>query len=185
MEKSQVMLESRGVTLIELIVVVFIISVLLLVGTPIMTKWLANYRVKNFAYGFASGFSYARDVSRRDGERVVVAVINSNSSPQNWTGSSDIGPICYLIFEDKNKDMQYQAGERIVGYGKCKGISVVKNNIGKACMGGSGRCLVLFPVGFPLIGATKNEVMFESVNYPQIKYSVILGASTGSAGVVR
>jgi len=176
-------MSKKGFSLIELIVVVSIISTLALIGIPQLNKWRARYRVKNFSYSLASDISYARTISKKDGKRVVVAIVNSGLNPQNWTGNNSVDPVIYLIFEDFNNNQKYDSGEKIIAYGNGKGISIIDNTISKSCMNGTGKCIIFFPVGPPLIGENQLTVKVGSVSYSDIEYKVVLQGITGVAGV--
>ena len=172
-------MSKKGFSLIELIVVISIISILALIGIPQLNKWRARYRVKNFSYSLASNISYARTVSKKDGKRVVVAIVNSGSNPQNWTSNSSIDPVIYLIFEDFNNNQKYDSGEKIIAYGNGKGISIIDNTIPNSCMGGSSKCVLFFPVGPPLLGVASLIIKVGSASYGNIEYDVNLQGVTG------
>lgn len=172
-------MSKKGFSLTELIVVISIISILALIGIPQLNKWRARYRVKNFSYSLAGDISYARTVSRKDGKRVVVTIVNSGLNPQNWTGNNSVDPVIYLIFEDSNNNQKYDSGEKIVAYGSGKGISIVGNTISKSCMDGTGKCIIFFPVGPPLIGENPLTIKVGSASYNDIEYKIVLQGITG------
>jgi len=175
----------RAFSLTELLVVIAIIAVLAF-GFPNFIRWVESAAVKGFANEFASALSYARDYARSHSVRVVVAVVDASAAlPQNWTGDPDADPVLYLVFADANKNGEFDAGDQLVTYGKSDRIKVVKNELVYPCFGGTGRCVVFYPVGPPKIGAVNRSIEFQSTRVGDVVYGVKVMSITGIAQVYR
>ena len=178
---------ERGVSLIELLVVISIISILAGIGYPNLIKWKYIYKLKNFVYGLSSEIGYARDYSRKNGVRVIVAIVN-NTSPQNWTGNSSIDPVLYIIFADKNRNKKYDRNnDTLLSFGKSNDIEVkeISRNLGKKCFSRKGKCITFYPVGPPSIGAVPGHVEFGSKRYSDVSYELTFRSITGITEVKR
>ncbi len=170
-------------SLIELLVVIAVIIILSFVSFPYFGRWLENQRLKGFVYELSTNIGYARDYSRRNGERVIVAIVED--SPQNWTGNSELDPVLYLIFVDKNKNVKYDDGDVILSYGKSSLFKVIKNTLKKKCFSDTGKCIIFLPVGPPKLGAVPCEVKFQSSKYDDIIYGIKFRGITGITEVIR
>jgi type IV fimbrial biogenesis protein FimT len=67
----------RGVTLVELIVVIFLISMLLLATVPSVADWIRNVRVRATAESIASGLNRARTEAIKQNKVVTFWLVNS------------------------------------------------------------------------------------------------------------
>ena len=67
---------SRGVTLIELMIGLAIFALLLGLGLPSLTAWLANSRVRTAAEGLQAGLAIARSEAMRRNQNVEFLVTN-------------------------------------------------------------------------------------------------------------
>jgi prepilin-type N-terminal cleavage/methylation domain-containing protein len=96
---------EKGVTMIELAVVLAIIGIMALFMTPGLGEWVQNYRIKQAARNMASDFQFAK----------MKAV--SISGLQYCTVTFDITVngvrYDYLIYSDNNQNLEYDAGEEI------------------------------------------------------------------------
>jgi Tfp pilus assembly protein FimT len=176
---------KSGFSLIELIVVVGIIITLSIFASPPLIQWLNRNKIKNFAYDLSKDINYARNISIKDGKRVVVAIVKSNSQPKNWTGQSDIDPVYYLVYEDNNSNANFDDGDKIIAYSRnAANINISSNNINKTCMNNEGKCIVFFPVGLPLMGGIVSpSIKIKGKNYENIEYDVKLMGVTGMSEV--
>lgn len=66
-----------GVTLVELIVVMFLISMLLLATVPSVAEWIRNVRVRSTAESIASGMNRARTEAIKQNKVVTFWLVNS------------------------------------------------------------------------------------------------------------
>jgi len=174
---------KRAFSLVELLVVITIILILLFLSFPGLLRWKERFFVKNFCYELSAKIGNSRDYARRFGERVILAVTKDEA--KDWTGNSDLDPVVYLIFVDKNKNGAFDTEDEILFTGSTKRIRVLENEVGYNCFGGQGRCIVFFPVGIPKIGAISKSIVFSSAYDPTISYAVRFRSITGISEVVR
>ena len=177
---------KNGFTLLELVVVLAIMVVLTAIAIPPLSMWVARNKVKNFAYDLSKNINYARNLSKKDGKRLIVVIVKANLQPQSWTGNSSIDPVYYFIYEDNNNNMIYDKGiDRIIAYStNTNGIYISRDSVNKVCMNSAGRCIVFFPVGLPLIGASSfSTIAINSKGYNGIEYDVNLMGITGVSEV--
>ena len=175
-------MKVRGFSLVELLIVIVILFILGTIAFPDFNKWRTKMELKSFVYSLSFDIAYARDYARKNGVRVIVAIVNFTA--QNWLNDSNKNPVLYVIFADKNRNGSYDAGDVLLSYGKTSKFKVIKNTAGDACFT-NGRCVTFYPVGPPRIGAVPAEVEFKSLNYDDIKYTLRFRSITGITEVVR
>jgi prepilin-type N-terminal cleavage/methylation domain-containing protein len=95
MQKREVRGNSeKGVTLIELVVVMAIIAIMGLFMTPSLGEWVQNYRIKQAARNMASDLQAAK-MQAINIHKYCTVVFNANG---------------YVIFPDYDNDMQLDTG---------------------------------------------------------------------------
>ena len=105
---------ALGVTLIELLVTVAILTILLSLGVPSFQTFIAENRVKTATTDFMSSLNLARSEAIRRGVRVVVC---KSSDPNATT------PACvttgtwaqgWIVFVDTNNDASHASTEKLL-----------------------------------------------------------------------
>lgn len=76
---KQPLCRARGVTAIELLVVVSIVAIMMTIGVPSLQNWIASSRVRLKAEGVLNGLQYARAEAIRRNARIFFSV-NGDSS---------------------------------------------------------------------------------------------------------
>jgi prepilin-type N-terminal cleavage/methylation domain-containing protein len=169
---------KRGYSLVELVVVIAIMAILLMIALPSFKKWKASIALKNFVYNLSSRINEARYYSRAKGERVILAVV-SKGSEKNLPGlPSGIGPVIYFFYVDKNKNFEFDSGDEPLWFGAEK-VIVEENQLPRKCFSREARCLVIYPVGPPAIGAAPRYLKFSHTEYPDIEYTLKFRSITG------
>lgn len=118
---------ARGFTLIELMIVLTIGAILIAVGLPSMTDFVAEQRVRTAASDIASEIMFARAKAVEQSRRVIIQRLGAN-----W----DAG---WRIYVDVNNDGGYQAGTDI----ELKQF----NGFGTGAASATGRLYACSPVG--------------------------------------
>jgi prepilin-type N-terminal cleavage/methylation domain-containing protein len=96
---------SKGVTLIELVVVMAIIGIMALFMTPGIGDWVQNYRIKQAARGMASDFQFAKmKAVNLSGLKYCAVTFDITVDGVRYD---------YLIYSDNNQNLEYDAGETI------------------------------------------------------------------------
>ena len=175
---------NKGFSLLELFVIVLTFSTLLSISMLSFNYWKAKNNTKNFVFELASEINYARDLSRKEGKRVIFALVNPGADNQNWTGNNKIDPVCYFIFEDDNKNGTYDNGEKIVSYNKCKSVKVTANTLMRS-YGSNGKCIIFFPIGLPLIGDSDKTLTFQAKTNSHVSYSIKIHSVTGIGEIIQ
>lgn len=67
---------SRGVTLVELMIGLAILALLLAMGLPSFSAWIANSKVRNAAEGLQAGLAIARTEAMRQNRNVEFVITN-------------------------------------------------------------------------------------------------------------
>ena len=117
---------KRGLTIIELIVVMCILGVMVLVAIPNIGRWLPRYRLKSAARDVASNMQLAR-----------LGAIKEN---REWALLFDVNGQSYQIISDKGPDGNWgtldDTEERVVNLSDYRNIQFGDNGNGPADGGG-------------------------------------------------
>lgn len=100
----------RGVTLMELLVVVAILATLVGVATPGMRQWVDSTRIGTQVRAFLSDLQLTRTEAIRRGERVVLCAANQAETCSELPGWHQ----GWLMFVDLNNNAQVDQGEFIL-----------------------------------------------------------------------
>jgi len=176
----------KAFTLIELLIVITIFIILSVITIPLYKKWKAVEELKSFTYTLSSEIAYGRDYSRKNGKRVIVAIVSDTvKTPQNWTGNPDKDPVLYLIFADNDKSSSFTDGDTVLAYGRTIKFRVSANTVGRECFGNTGKCIIFFPVGYPDMLNPTGYVELQSRDYPSVKFRLVFRGITGITGVEK
>lgn len=110
MTKSQLGHRVRGVTLMEVFVVLAILAILLGAVLPGMQQWIDSARVGTLVRAFHTDLQLTRTEAIRRGERVVMcaaASISSCSDAPGWHQG-------WLVFVDANNNARLDEGEAVL-----------------------------------------------------------------------
>lgn len=99
-----------GISLIEVLVVLVVLSVLWSLGAPAFSLVVRNARLGAYTNNFLAGLALARSESIRRGRRVVLCK-SSNGSDCTKAGEWSGG---WLVFEDANNDAVRDASETVI-----------------------------------------------------------------------
>ncbi len=117
---------KRGLTIIELIVVMCILGVMVLIAIPNIGRWLPRYRLKSAARDVASNMQLAR-----------LGAIKDN---REWALLFDVNGQSYQIISDKGPDGNWgtldDTEERVVNLSDYRNIQFGDNAHGPADGGG-------------------------------------------------
>ena len=104
---------DKGITLIELVVVMAIIGIMSIFMTPGIGEWVQNYRIKQAARDMASDFQFAK----------LKAISISRQKYCTVTFTITVNGVLYdyIVYSDDNHNLEYDAGEEIFK-------SVIMNN---------------------------------------------------------
>ena len=72
---------TRGFTLIELLTAITLLGILMALGLPSFTAWIANAKVRTVAEGLQTGIRLAQTESVRRNQQVVLFLTNANPDP--------------------------------------------------------------------------------------------------------
>lgn len=101
---------QRGLTLIELVVVMAVAAVLAGVGVPAFAGWIDQYRLTAFTNELHMGVMLARSEAIRRGQRVTLCVSADGaqcSSSAGWEAG-------WILFLDRNGNAVREPGEEII-----------------------------------------------------------------------
>lgn len=101
---------QQGITLIELLVAMSILTILLAVGVPSFSQFTANSRLESYANTLFSHMSLARSEAVKRNARVVVCKSSDNST---CAGSGDWSQ-GWIVFVDLNNDASVAGDEQII-----------------------------------------------------------------------
>jgi prepilin-type N-terminal cleavage/methylation domain-containing protein len=96
---------NKGVTMIELAIVMAIIGIMSLFMTPGIGEWVQNYRIKQAAREMASDFQFAK----------LKAISISRQKYCSVTYTIMVNDVLYdyIVYSDDNHNLAYDAGEEI------------------------------------------------------------------------
>lgn len=124
---------SRGLTLIELMMVIAIAAILLAVAAPSFQQALNSNRLGSAANELASAINLARAEAVRHNRRAVLCRSTDgsacNSGASTWGG--------WIVFVDSNADGTRNAGEPLIKSGTFAAPLVVKSSANIAAVGES------------------------------------------------
>jgi Tfp pilus assembly protein FimT len=96
---------EKGITIIELAVVMAIIAIMALFMTPGLGEWLQNYRIKQAARDMASNFQFAKmKAVNLSGLRYCAVTFDITVDGVRYD---------YLIYADNNQNLRYDANDEI------------------------------------------------------------------------
>jgi len=110
MTKSQPGRWVRGVTLMELFVVMAVLAVLLGAALPGIQQWVDSARIGTLVRAFHTDLQLTRTEAIRRGERVVMCVADSPSSCSRHPGWHQ----GWLMFVDANNNAMLDEGETVL-----------------------------------------------------------------------
>ncbi len=97
---------SSGLTIIELLIVIAVISVLVTVATPGFKEFRSNYLLKTAARDFFSHIQKMKQVAIKNNNLCTITF--------NQPVTSENKVYDYVIFTDTDKDLEYDSGEEII-----------------------------------------------------------------------
>lgn len=100
-----ILYKERGVTLIELVIGIAIVSILLATGMPMFSSWMQNTQVRTAAESIQDGLQIARNEAVRRNANVRFNLTNA-SGQVAWT-------VCVVVSDDCGEVIQ----QRVVGEG--------------------------------------------------------------------
>ncbi len=106
---------ARGVTLIELMVVLTIVAIFLALGVPSLQNFFVSVRLAATTNDFAAALSMARTEAIKRGYSVVMKT--SSGAPADWGNG-------WRICADVNNNRDCDAGEEIIRVGQPVGAPV-------------------------------------------------------------
>lgn len=96
----QASIYNRGISLLELLVSLSIISVILAIGVPALSTVIDNTKRKDTVYEILGMLNFARDMAVSNSRNVIICPSENKldcSSTQNWSTN-------LLVFVDQNKN---------------------------------------------------------------------------------
>lgn len=103
-------LSCRGVTLIELLVAMSVLSILLAVGVPSFSQFTVNTRLNSYANTMFSHMALARSEAVKRNMRVAIC----KSSDGSTCASSDDWSQGWIVFVDLDNNASIDSGEQVI-----------------------------------------------------------------------
>ncbi|MGA1796340.1 MAG: GspH/FimT family pseudopilin [bacterium] len=147
-----------GFTLVEMGIVLAIISIMSAIAFPNISSMMANYRLK----------AAARDMMSHLQRAKMTAVKNNTLCTVTFNQSVGGIPYDYVVYEDKDRDYEYDAGETILAsvrfadyksgveldssQGGGDGVTFTENDAGRPSIAFNSRGLTVSPTGVAGMG---------------------------------
>lgn len=138
--------KSNGFSLVELVVVIFIIGVAATIAIPNFISWLPNYRLKAAIQDLYSNFQLAK-LTAVQRNRNCTIVFNQTVAGTTFD---------YVVFVDTNGDVEFNAGEPIIVQQLLSAYPDVSFDLTKG--GGDGLTFVANDDGSPAITFRPNAI---------------------------
>jgi len=95
---------QAGFALIELMVALIVFAVLTVIAVPSINAWLPQYRLKNAAIDLFSNIQLAKITAIQTGANCTIT----------FGQTIDGATYDYVIYEDSDNDLEYDAGENVI-----------------------------------------------------------------------
>jgi type IV fimbrial biogenesis protein FimT len=102
---------ERGFNLIELMVTLVVVSVVITLGAPAMTSFIADMRLSATTNDVLSFFNYARSEAAKRGARVTICISSDLSTCAPAATDWAVGALAYI---DGDNDAQVGSGETVL-----------------------------------------------------------------------
>ena len=102
------MKKSAGFTLVELMIFIAIVAILSAVAIPNIIGWLSNYRLRSAVNDLLSNMQLAKVTAIKTNSNCTVT-FNQPVTIDGITSTYD-----YVVYEDSDNDLEYDAGEKIL-----------------------------------------------------------------------
>jgi type IV fimbrial biogenesis protein FimT len=157
---------QRGVTLIELVIGLVVVSVLLALGMPSFKSWMINGQIRNASDAILNGIQLARANAIQQ-NRLIVFDLQNGATPVNWRvyldGNSASGPDIQKWTADEG------AKNTVMTPGAGSGTVVTFNGLGQRVANSDGSAML-----------TQINITSSASSSAEIRsLSVVIGASGG------
>lgn len=173
------MRNQRGLSLIELMILIVIMGILLTIGMITFSSFLKRSRLTSHINGLASAIKMSRSAAMNQGQRAVVVVVNRNQSHQDLDEDGEFEH--YLTFLDPEGDNICGVNDTVLDSHDWDTVDIVENTLPHPYPGpGDARCFFFLPQGTaPGLGDTDSviEIRYEGYD-PEYRLNIIsyLGA---------
>ncbi|MDY6833545.1 MAG: GspH/FimT family pseudopilin [Chloroflexota bacterium] len=158
---------NKGMTLLELIVVVTVLGVMLTVGGPNLMNWLEKGRQREAAYELASVIRLARAQALELGNRTGIKISIGGETDIDGDGGFED----YILFVDSDSNLDYTMGEQVIidkEWGRGASIDASTDGIGDITR------LIYKPSGLIEVNPNGNDTTITIDDY-QVTISNITG----------